>query len=188
MSADAERLPFEDGSFDLVLGHAVLHHIPDLPTAFGEFARVLAPGGTLLFAGEPSRYGDRLAGVPKRFAGAVAPLWRAALRARPRRVGGERIRGGARRGPGERRRRARLRPRRTARARTRGRPRAGTGERRGAHWPTGSAGPTAPWRPPPSPPTSRGRGASTPTAATSCCRSSTAACWSRGCPPRSSTT
>jgi ubiquinone/menaquinone biosynthesis C-methylase UbiE len=83
VSADAERLPFEDRSFDLVLGHAVLHHIPDLPTAFGELARVLAPGGTLLFAGEPSRYGDRLAGVPKRLAGAVAPLWRAALRARP---------------------------------------------------------------------------------------------------------
>ena len=81
--ADAERLPFEDASFDLVLGHAVLHHIPDLPRAFDEFARVLAPGGTLLFAGEPSRYGDRLARVPKRFAGAVAPLWRRALRARP---------------------------------------------------------------------------------------------------------
>ena len=83
VSADAERLPFKDGSFDLVLGHAVLHHIPDLATAFGELARVLAPGGTLLFAGEPSRAGDRLARVPKRFAGTVAPLWRAALRARP---------------------------------------------------------------------------------------------------------
>jgi ubiquinone/menaquinone biosynthesis C-methylase UbiE len=81
--ADAERLPFEDASFDLVLGHAVLHHIPDLRRAFGEFARVLAPGGTLMFAGEPSRYGDRLATVPKRFAGTVAPLWRRALRARP---------------------------------------------------------------------------------------------------------
>jgi ubiquinone/menaquinone biosynthesis C-methylase UbiE len=83
VSADAERLPFADGSFDLVLGHAVLHHIPDLPRAFAEFARVLAPGGTLAFAGEPSRYGDRLARVPKRAAGTVAPLWRAALRARP---------------------------------------------------------------------------------------------------------
>jgi len=83
VSADAERLPFADSSFDLVLGHAVLHHIPDLPRAFDEFARVLAPGGTLLFAGEPSRYGDRLARVPKRFAGTIAPLWRRALRARP---------------------------------------------------------------------------------------------------------
>ncbi len=81
--ADAERLPFEDESFDLVLGHAVLHHIPDLPRAFAEFARMLAPGGTVLFAGEPSRYGDRLARVPKRAASTVAPLWRRAMRAGP---------------------------------------------------------------------------------------------------------
>jgi SAM-dependent methyltransferase len=79
---DAERLPFPDESFDLVLGHAVLHHIPDLERAFAEFARVLAPGGMVLFAGEPSRYGDRLARVPKRAAGALAPLWRRALGAR----------------------------------------------------------------------------------------------------------
>jgi ubiquinone/menaquinone biosynthesis C-methylase UbiE len=81
--ADAESLPFPDASFDLVLGHAVLHHIPDLPRAWREFARVLRPGGTVLFAGEPSRYGDRLARVPKRAATAVAPLWRRALRAGP---------------------------------------------------------------------------------------------------------
>jgi SAM-dependent methyltransferase len=81
--ADAEQLPFADASFDLVFGHAVLHHIPDLERAFGEFARVLAPGGTVVFAGEPSRYGDRLAGVPKRTAGALAPLWRRAIGARP---------------------------------------------------------------------------------------------------------
>jgi SAM-dependent methyltransferase len=80
---DAERLPFDDASFDLVLGHAVLHHIPDLARAFGEFQRVLAPGGTVLFAGEPSCYGDRLARMPKRAAVALAPLWRRALRARP---------------------------------------------------------------------------------------------------------
>jgi SAM-dependent methyltransferase len=81
--ADAEHLPFADESFDLVLGHAVLHHIPDLKRAFAEFRRVLAPGGTILFAGEPSRYGDRLAGVPKRAAGALAPIWRRAIGARP---------------------------------------------------------------------------------------------------------
>src|SRR5271157_4054004 len=77
--ADAECLPFPDASFDLVLGHAVLHHIPDLQRAFTEFHRVLAPGGTVLFAGEPSRYGDLLANVPKRLATAVAPLWRRAI-------------------------------------------------------------------------------------------------------------
>jgi ubiquinone/menaquinone biosynthesis C-methylase UbiE len=81
--ADAERLPFADNSFDLVFGHAILHHIPDLPRAFREFERVLTPGGTVLFAGEPSRYGDRLARVPKRLAAAAAPLWRRAIGAGP---------------------------------------------------------------------------------------------------------
>jgi ubiquinone/menaquinone biosynthesis C-methylase UbiE len=81
--ADAESLPFPDDSFDLVLGHAVLHHLPDLQRAFGEFHRVLEPGGYVVFAGEPSRFGDRLAAFPKRGANAVAPLWRRALRAAP---------------------------------------------------------------------------------------------------------
>ncbi len=79
--ADAESLPFAEQSFDLVLGHAVLHHLPDLERAFGEFHRVLKPGGRIVFAGEPSRFGDRLAAVPKRGAMAVAPVWRRALRA-----------------------------------------------------------------------------------------------------------
>jgi SAM-dependent methyltransferase len=80
-ACDAAVLPFEDGAFDLVFGHAVLHHLPDLARAFSEFHRVLAPGGTLAFAGEPSRHGDRLAALPKRAALALAPLWRAAMRA-----------------------------------------------------------------------------------------------------------
>ena len=73
---DAEALPFADESFDLVFGHAVLHHIPDLERAFGEFERVLRPGGTVAFCGEPSRYGDRLAAVPKRAGVLAAPAWR----------------------------------------------------------------------------------------------------------------
>jgi ubiquinone/menaquinone biosynthesis C-methylase UbiE len=80
--ADAESLPFPDASFDLVLGHAVLHHLPDLTKAFAEFHRVLAPGGRILFAGEPSRFGDRIASWPKRGAAKIAPLWRSMLRAR----------------------------------------------------------------------------------------------------------
>ena len=81
--ADAESLSFADASFDLVVGHAVLHHLPDLARAFREFHRVLEPGGYVVFAGEPSRFGDRLASFPKRGATAVAPLWRRALRAAP---------------------------------------------------------------------------------------------------------
>jgi len=34
--SEAEALPFADASFDLVFGHAILHHIPDLARAFGE--------------------------------------------------------------------------------------------------------------------------------------------------------
>jgi len=79
-ACDAAELPFEDGSFDLVFGHAVLHHLPELERSFAEFHRVLAPGGTLFFAGEPSRRGDRIAAVPKRVAWKVSPAWRAALR------------------------------------------------------------------------------------------------------------
>jgi len=76
---EASELPFEDDSFDLVFGHAVLHHLPDLDRAFREFARVLRPGGVLAFCGEPSRYGDRIAAVPKRGALLVSPVWRALM-------------------------------------------------------------------------------------------------------------
>jgi ubiquinone/menaquinone biosynthesis C-methylase UbiE len=83
---EAEALPFEDESFDLVFGHAVLHHIPDLDRAFAEFRRVLRPGGMVAFAGEPSRYGDRLATMPKRAGLALAPAWRRLTGARLRSV------------------------------------------------------------------------------------------------------
>jgi ubiquinone/menaquinone biosynthesis C-methylase UbiE len=59
--ADAERLPYDDDSFDLVVGHAVLHHIPDVALALREVLRVLKPGGRFVFAGEPTTYGDLVA-------------------------------------------------------------------------------------------------------------------------------
>ncbi|HVY95759.1 MAG TPA: class I SAM-dependent methyltransferase [Solirubrobacterales bacterium] len=86
VTTEAETLPFEDESFDLVFGHAVLHHIPDLDRAFAEFKRVLRPGGAIAFAGEPSRYGDRLAALPKRAGVLAAPVWRRLIGARERAV------------------------------------------------------------------------------------------------------
>jgi ubiquinone/menaquinone biosynthesis C-methylase UbiE len=88
VACDAAELPFDDESFDLVLGHAVLHHLPDLDRAFAEFLRVLRPGGTLFFAGEPSRTGDRIAALPKRAALRAAPLWRRVINARAAGQGG----------------------------------------------------------------------------------------------------
>lgn len=58
---DAETLPFNDDTFDLVVGHAVLHHIPDLDLSLREIVRVLKPGGRFVFAGEPTAKGDRIA-------------------------------------------------------------------------------------------------------------------------------
>lgn len=59
--ADAERVPYDDEEFDLVIGHAVLHHIPDVQQAISEALRVLKPGGRFVFCGEPTRRGDFVA-------------------------------------------------------------------------------------------------------------------------------
>jgi SAM-dependent methyltransferase len=83
---DAEHLPFQDASFDLVFGHAVLHHLPGLGGALTEFRRVLRDSGTVAFCGEPSRYGDLMASAPKRGAQLAAPLWRLLVGAPARRA------------------------------------------------------------------------------------------------------
>ena len=84
--ADAESLPFADQSFDLVLGHAVLHHLPNLDRAFAEFHRVLRPG-------RPDRVRRRAVAAsatasprcPSAARPRSRPLWRRLLRRRARR-------------------------------------------------------------------------------------------------------
>jgi len=43
----AEAMPMLDQSADLIFLSMVIHHFPDKPGAFGQFARVLRPGGYL---------------------------------------------------------------------------------------------------------------------------------------------
>lgn len=53
--ADAGHLPFPDGSVDAILSRTVLEHVPDVPGAAREMARVTRPGGTVLHF-VPGRY------------------------------------------------------------------------------------------------------------------------------------
>ena len=48
LQADAERLPFGDGVFDLAVSVGVLHHVPDIGRAIEEIRRVLRPGGQII--------------------------------------------------------------------------------------------------------------------------------------------
>src|SRR5207237_858352 len=49
MPASAERLPFQDGAFDIVTSRLAAHHFEDVPLAMREVARVLRPGGVFVF-------------------------------------------------------------------------------------------------------------------------------------------
>jgi SAM-dependent methyltransferase len=51
--ADGMALPFGNGSFDLVLSHAVIEHVADAPLYLRECARVLAPGGRIYLSTAP---------------------------------------------------------------------------------------------------------------------------------------
>jgi ubiquinone/menaquinone biosynthesis C-methylase UbiE len=74
IEAPGERLPFPDRSFDTAVVTLVLCTAPDPPAVLEEIARVLAPGGRLLFmehvrADDPqvARWQDRLRGPWKLF-------------------------------------------------------------------------------------------------------------------------
>ena len=79
-AADAEHLPYRKDMFDLIVGHAVLHHLPDVPAALAECYRVLKPGGALVIAGEPTRVGHAVNKLARR---ATATAFKAANRVKP---------------------------------------------------------------------------------------------------------
>ncbi len=58
LEADAGRLPFPDASFDRLVSHHLVEHLPDLPAALAEWKRVLAPGGVLVICTPNRLYGS----------------------------------------------------------------------------------------------------------------------------------
>ncbi len=60
---DAESLPFDDGSFDVVYSNGVLHHTPNTNAAIAEIFRVLRPAGrviVMLYAEDSLHYWRKL--------------------------------------------------------------------------------------------------------------------------------
>jgi arsenite methyltransferase len=50
VEGEAERLPFADASFDVVVSNGVIDLVPDKDAVFAELYRVLAPGGRMQIA------------------------------------------------------------------------------------------------------------------------------------------
>lgn len=72
VEAGAEALPFADGSFDTVVATLVLCTVPDPAAALAEVARVLRPGGRLLFLEHVRSADPQVARRQDR----ILPLWR----------------------------------------------------------------------------------------------------------------
>ena len=70
VTGDAQRLPFADASFDVILNVEASHCYPDFPRFLAEAARVLRPGGHLLYT--DFRFTERVAAWEQAIA--VAPL------------------------------------------------------------------------------------------------------------------
>ncbi|BDP42367.1 hypothetical protein DAETH_23360 [Deinococcus aetherius] len=60
VQASADALPFPDGTFDVLTARHMLYHVPNVPAALAEFARVLRPGGRFLAVTNASGYMSEL--------------------------------------------------------------------------------------------------------------------------------
>lgn len=65
--ADIQEIPYESGSFDLVMAHMMLYHVPDLKKGLSEVKRVLKKNGSFACA----TYGEH--GIVEFIAGLLGP-------------------------------------------------------------------------------------------------------------------
>lgn len=77
---DAQHIPFPDGSFDVVIANHMLYHVPDLPQAVRELARVLRPDGRLIAATNGDRHMRELHDLVHAFDPAYRPTYELARR------------------------------------------------------------------------------------------------------------
>ena len=81
VNGDAQCLPFADGSFDRIVAWAMWENVPDQRRALSEVARVLRPGGRLLFTSKSLMNPRSLQLAWRRVQqGLVRRLWRWACR------------------------------------------------------------------------------------------------------------
>lgn len=82
---DAERLPFDDASFDHVYSFGVIHHSPDTEAIVAEIRRVLRPGGTvtvMVYNRASINYRVEIMVLRKVFKRVLTPPWAPRLVAR----------------------------------------------------------------------------------------------------------
>jgi SAM-dependent methyltransferase len=75
VQADAEALPFEGGSFDVVLAPHMLYHVVDRQRAVAELRRVLRPGGCLVAVTNSDQHVRSLRSLVEDAVRVVTPGW-----------------------------------------------------------------------------------------------------------------
>ncbi len=63
---DAQSIPYEEDSFDVVVANHMLYHVPDLARALSEIRRVLRPGGRLYATTNGLKHMAELREVPRK--------------------------------------------------------------------------------------------------------------------------
>jgi SAM-dependent methyltransferase len=73
--ADAHRLPFREAAFGSVLSNSTLEHIPGVESVLRETARVLRPGGSIVFTLHNDRFSRHVFFWPRLFRLLGRPHW-----------------------------------------------------------------------------------------------------------------